>query len=76
MREFHTRRIEFRDGDPEEWVRFCRYLEPPSTFSTETLHVNEEDAKTLLPWFHLFGMINLLEECNKRLLISSPEFFG
>jgi hypothetical protein len=70
-RESHTGRIDFPDGDPEEWVRFCRYLEPRSP---NTLHVNEEDAKTLLPWFHLFGMTNLLDECDERLSISSPKF--
>jgi hypothetical protein len=73
-RESHTRRIEFPEGDPETWVRFYRYLEPRSTFSADTLHVNEEDAKALLPWFHLFGMINLLEECDERLSLSSPKF--
>jgi hypothetical protein len=71
--ESHTRRIEFPDGDPEEWVRFCRYLEPRSTITADTFPVNEEDAKDLLPWFHLFGMINLLQECDERLSISSPK---
>ena len=73
-RESLTGRIEFPDGDPEEWVRFCRYLEPRSLFTANTFHVNEEDAKALLPWFHLFGMTNLLEECDERLSMSSPEF--
>jgi hypothetical protein len=73
-REHHTRKIEFPDGDPEEWVRFCRYLEPRSLFTPSTFAVNEEDAKTLLPWFHLFGMTNLLQECDEILSTSSPEF--
>jgi hypothetical protein len=73
-RESHTMRIEFPDGDPEEWVRFCRYLEPRSLFTASTFPVNEEDAKTLFPWFHLFGMTNLLQECDERLSISSPKF--
>jgi hypothetical protein len=54
-------------------VRFCRYLDPRPLFTTNTLHVNEEDAKALLPWFHQFGMTNLLEECDERLCISSPK---
>jgi hypothetical protein len=73
-REARTGRIEFPDGDPEEWVRFCRYLEPRSLFTANTFPVNEEDAKALLPWFHLFGMTNLLQECDERLSISSPKF--
>jgi hypothetical protein len=73
-REAHTGRIEFPDGDPEEWIRFCRYLNPRSVFTTNTLHVNAEDAKDLLPWFHQFGMTNLLEECDERLSVSSPKF--
>jgi hypothetical protein len=72
--ESRTGIIVFSDGDPEEWVRFCRYLEPRSTFTAATLHVNEEDAKVLLPWFHQFGMTNLLEECDERLSSSSPKF--
>jgi hypothetical protein len=36
--------------------------------------VSEEDAKALLPWFHLFRMTNLLQECDERLSISSPKF--
>jgi hypothetical protein len=71
-RESHTRRIDFPHGDPETWVRFCRYLEPRSTFTADTFAVDEEDAKDLLPWFHLFGMINLLQECDASLTISSP----
>jgi hypothetical protein len=73
-REARTGRIEFPDGDPEEWVRFCRYLEPRSLFTANTFPVNEEDAKALLPWFHLFGLTNLLQECDERLSISSPKF--
>jgi hypothetical protein len=73
-RESNTRRIDFPDGDPKEWERFCRYLEPRSTFTAETFPVNVEDAKALLPWFHLFGMTNLLQECDERLSISSPKF--
>jgi hypothetical protein len=73
-RESRTRRMEFPHGDPATWVRFCRYLEPRSTFPADTLHVNEEDARDLLPWFHLFGMIHLLQECDVRLSISSPKF--
>jgi hypothetical protein len=73
-RESHTRRIEFPDGDPEEWVRFCRYLELRSLFTANAFPVNEEDAKALLPWFHLFGMTNHLQECDERLSISSPKF--
>jgi hypothetical protein len=73
-RESRTRRIEFPDGDPEEWVRFCRYLEPRSLFTATTFPVDEEDAEGLLPWFHLFGMTNLLQECDERLSISSPKF--
>jgi hypothetical protein len=38
------------------------------------LHVNEEDAEALLPWFHLFGMTNLLEECDASFSLSSPKF--
>jgi hypothetical protein len=72
-RESRTGRIDFPDEDPEEWVRFCRYLDPRSLFTTNTLHVNEEDAKALLPWFHQFGMINLLEECDEKLFISAPK---
>jgi hypothetical protein len=73
-REHHTRTIEFSEGDPEEWVRFCRYLEPRSLFTTHTFPVNEEDAKALFHWFHLFGMTDLLQECDERLSISSPKF--
>jgi hypothetical protein len=73
-RESRTGIIEFPDGDPEEWVRFCHYLEPRSLFTANTFPVSEEDAKDLLPWFHLFGMINLLQECDQRLSISSPKF--
>jgi hypothetical protein len=73
-RESRTGMIVFSDEDPEEWVRFCRYLEPRSIFTAATLHVNEEDAKDLLPWFHQFGMTNLLQECDKRLSNSSPKF--
>jgi hypothetical protein len=73
-REAHTGIIDFPEGEPEEWVRFCRYLEPRSLFTANTLHVNEEDAKALLSWFHLFGMTNLLEECDVRLSLSSPKF--
>jgi hypothetical protein len=72
-RESRTGIIEFPDGDPEEWVRFCRYLEPRSLFTASTFPVTEEDAKDLLPWFHLFGMTNLLQECDQRLSISSPD---
>jgi hypothetical protein len=36
-REAHTGRIECPYGDPEEWVRFCRYLDPRSLFTTNTL---------------------------------------
>jgi hypothetical protein len=53
MREAHTGIIEFPDGDTEEWVGFCRYLDPRSLFTTNTLHINVEDAKALLPWFRL-----------------------
>jgi hypothetical protein len=63
-RESHTGRIEFPEGDPETWVRFCRYLESRSLLNANTFHVNETDAKALLPWFHLFGMTNLLQECD------------
>jgi hypothetical protein len=63
-RESRTGRIEFPEGDPEEWVR---YLEPRSLFTANTFAIDEEDAKALLPWFHLFGMTNLLEECDERL---------
>jgi hypothetical protein len=73
-RESRTGRIEFPEGDPETWVRFCRYLEPRSLFTADAFAVNEEDAKALLPWFHLFGMTNLLQECDERLSISSPKF--
>jgi hypothetical protein len=73
-RESRTGRIEFPDGDPETWVRFCHYLEPRSLFTANLFAVNEEDAKALLPWFHLFGMTNLLQECDERLSISSPKF--
>jgi hypothetical protein len=73
-REHHTRKIEFPEGDPEEWVRFCRYLEPRSLFTAHTFPVNEEDAKALFHWFHLFGMTDLLQECDERLSISSPKF--
>jgi hypothetical protein len=66
--------IEFPEGDPGEWVRFCRYLEPRSPLTATTFPVNEEDAKNLFQWFHLFGMINLLQECDERLSISSPKF--
>jgi hypothetical protein len=66
--------IEFPDRDPEEWVRFCRYLKPRSLFTSNTLHVNEEDAKALFPWFHIFGMINLLQECDERLSLSYSKF--
>jgi hypothetical protein len=39
------------------------------------LHVNDEDAKALLPWFYLFRMTtHLLQQCDKRLDVSSPEF--
>jgi hypothetical protein len=75
-RESHTMRIEFPDGDPEEWVRFCRYLKPRSLFTASTFAVNEEDAKTLFPWFHLFGMTTLLQECDERLSIASPKFLN
>jgi hypothetical protein len=40
----------------------------------EKLHVNEADAKTLFQWFHLFGMTNLLRECDERLSIASLKF--
>jgi gas vesicle protein len=40
------------------------------------LRVNEEDAKVLLPWFHLFGMIHLLQECDGILSLSPPKFLG
>jgi hypothetical protein len=73
-REAHTGIIEFPDGDPEEWVRFCRYLDPRSLFATRTLHVNVQDAMDLLPWFHQFGMTNLLQECDEMLSIASPKF--
>jgi hypothetical protein len=73
-RESRTGRIEFPHEDPEEWVRFCHYPEPRSLFTTNTFHVNEGDAKALLPWFHLFGMTNLLQECDGRLSIASPKF--
>jgi hypothetical protein len=73
-RESRTGIIVFSDGDPEEWVRFFRYLEPRSLFTTKTFQVNEEDAKALLPWFHQFGMTNLLQECDERLSSSSPKF--
>jgi hypothetical protein len=73
-RESRTGRIEFPDGKPEEWVRLCRYLEPRSLFTATTFAVNEEDAKALLPWVHLFGMTNLLQECDERLSIASPKF--
>jgi hypothetical protein len=52
--------IEFPDGKPEEWVQFCHYLEPRSLFTASTFPVNEENAKSLFPGFHLFGMTNLL----------------
>jgi hypothetical protein len=79
MRESNTMTIEFPDGDPKEWVRLCRYVEPRSTFTpypltAEKMHVGEEDAKTVFQWFHLFGMTNLLQECDERLSISSPKF--
>jgi hypothetical protein len=48
-----------------------RYLPPTHSM---LFHVTEEDAKTLFPWFHLFGMTNLLEECDDQLSISSPKF--
>jgi hypothetical protein len=72
----HTRKIEFPHGDPKEWVRFCRYLDPRSTFTSSTYPVSEADAMELLPWFHRFGMTNLRHECDERLLTSSssPKF--
>jgi hypothetical protein len=77
MRESNTMTIEFPHGDPETWVRLCRYVEPPrSIFPVETLHVTEEDAKNLLPWFHLVEMINLLEQCDVIFSVSSPKFLG
>jgi hypothetical protein len=73
-RESRTGIIDFPDKDPQTWVRFCRYLEPRSTFTADTLQLNEQDAKDLLLWFHLFGMINLLKECDARLSTCSPKF--
>jgi hypothetical protein len=75
MRESLTRTIEFPDRDPGEWVRFCRYVEPRPFFTVNSFHVNEEDIKTLLPWFHHFGMTKLVQECDERLSISSPRFW-
>jgi hypothetical protein len=74
MRESNTLTIEFPEGDPGEWVRFCRYLEPRSLLTANTFPVSEEDATALLSWSHLFGMTNLLQECDERLSISSPKF--
>jgi hypothetical protein len=66
-RESRTGRIEFRDKDPEEWVQICRHLELRSLCTANAFPVNEEDAKDLLlPWFHPFGMANLLQECDVR----------
>jgi hypothetical protein len=47
---------------------------PRSLFTANTFPVNEEDAEALLPWFHLFGMTNRVEECDERLSISSTKF--
>jgi hypothetical protein len=50
----------FPHGDPEDWKLFASFLEPLSGAK-----ITQSNVEMLVPWFHEFGIANMLNECDK-----------
>lgn len=67
MSESQNLRIEFPDKNPAEWKLVYPFLEPRSLSTAENVKITKENAKSVVPWFHEFGLSGLLKEADDRL---------
>lgn len=64
MQEAQTKRIEFRDKNPDEWRIVYKFFEPRSHESDAAIKGISTTNKFLVQWFHMFNMNKLLVECD------------
>mmetsp|Transcript_18936 Transcript_18936/g.28050 ORF Transcript_18936/g.28050 Transcript_18936/m.28050 type:complete len:420 (-) Transcript_18936:141-1400(-) len=67
MSESQNKVIEFPDKNPAEWKLVYPFLEPRSLSTAEAVKITKDNAKSIIPWFHEFGMSKLLKEADDRL---------
>ena len=72
MRESSTKRITFPDKKPEEWKEVYKFMDSRTLRDAK---LTKENVKRLIPWFSLFEMTRLLQECDDILKSRVPKTF-
>ena len=72
MRESSTKRITFPDKKPEEWKEVYKFMD---TRTLRDAKLTKDNVKRLLPWFSLFEMTGLLQECDNMMKSRVPKTF-
>ena len=72
MQESSSKRISFPDKDPKEWREVYKFMDP---MELRDAKVDDSNVKRLLPWFHLFQMTRLIQECDQWLKTKVPTVF-
>lgn len=62
MKEQRESVIKLRDKDPPEWELFYAFIDPETARFQE---LNKENVMILLPWFHEYRMMSLVEQCDE-----------